>query len=172
MIRLVSVGRFTPAKRFDRLIRIVSRLRSEKFDVSLWLLGDGELREELYVLSSQLGISEYVTFWGFQNNPYKYVSKCDLFVCSSSSEGYSTAVTEAIILGIPVITTDCSGMGELLQDGKCGVITKNCEDSLYEGIKRLLTSPNALQYYSMAASERGKDFSIERIMKSVESVIS
>ena len=51
-------------------------------------------------------IEDTVTLWGFQTNPYKYMSKCDLFVCSSIVEGYSTAVTEALILD-SIITTNC-----------------------------------------------------------------
>ena len=75
---------------------------------------------------------------GYKENPYKYLAKCDLFVCSSYSEGFSTAVTEALILGIPVVTTYVSGMTELLGDNEYGIITSNDEISLYEAIKLLI----------------------------------
>lgn len=54
------------------------------------------------------------TLLGYNKNPYKYVRSCDLYVCSSRREGFSTAVTESLIVGTPVISTECSGAIELL----------------------------------------------------------
>ena len=90
-------------------------MKQSGYAFELWILGDGEEREMLqhYICKKQL--EDCVTLWGFQTNPYAFMTQSDLFVCSSISEGYSTAVTEALILGLPVVTTDCSGMNELLQ---------------------------------------------------------
>ena len=61
---------------------------------------------------------------GYQTNPYKYLAKCDLFVCSSHSEGFSTAATEALIVGVPVCSVEVSGMREMLgENNEYGVIT-------------------------------------------------
>jgi glycosyltransferase involved in cell wall biosynthesis len=106
---------------------------------------------------------DYVKLLGFHTNPYKYIVQGDLFVCSSRSEGYSTAVTEALVLGVPVITTDCSGMAELLKDGECGMITENDDEAFYEGLKSLLNDAAMLEYYREKAVERGKDFTIESL---------
>ena len=116
-------------------------------------------------------MQERVCLLGFHANPYKYLRQGDLFVCSSLSEGYSTAVTEALILGLPIITTDCSGMAELLQNGECGVITENDEAALYEGLKRLLADKSLLEHYRHKAIERGKEFSIEHLMKPIETIL-
>ena len=88
-----------------------------------------------------------MTLLGFDVNPYKYVAKMDLFVCSSQKEGYSTAVTEAVSLGIPVVTTKCSGMEEILHNGEYGLIVDNNENSLYEGLKNILDNPDKMNYY-------------------------
>ncbi len=96
------------------------------------------------------------------------MKECDLFVCSSISEGYSTAVTEALILGIPVVTTLCSGMEELLQNGECGMITPNSEDDLFKGIKSLLDNRKLLDQYRQKAIKRGHDFSIDKLVSNVE----
>ena len=116
-------------------------------------------------------MQERVCLLGFHANPYKYLRQGDLFVCSSLSEGYSTAVTEALILGLPIITTDCSGMAELLQNGECGVITENDEAALYEGMRRLLTDKSLLEHYRNKAIERGRDFTIEHLMKPIETIL-
>ena len=170
-IRLVSVGRFTTPKAYDRLLRIINQLIIEKYSVELWLLGDGEQRELLEAYINKNNLENVVTLWGFQDNPYAYLTQCDLFVCSSISEGYSTAVTEALILGLPVITTNCSGMHELLKNGECGIITENSEEALYIGLKQLLDNPSLLQHYRNKAIERGKDFSLQKLIEPIEKLL-
>ena len=171
VMRIVSVGRLTAIKAFDRLLRIVGKLKREKYKVELWLLGEGEKRKELENIILQESIDDVVTLWGFQSNPYKYMVHCDLFVCSSIGEGYSTAVTEALILGLPVVTTDCSGMDELLNSGECGIITDNSEEALYYGVKRMLDAPDILNKYKKMAIQRGRDFSISSLMKPIENCL-
>lgn len=172
VLRIVSVGRLTAVKAFDRLSRIVSKLKQQGYKVELWLLGEGEKRKELENIIIEENISDLVILWGFQSNPYKYMAQCDLFVCSSIGEGYSTAVTEALILGLPVVTTDCSGMAELLKDGECGIITENSEEALFEGIKRMLDNPDKLSYYKEKAIERGKEFCVSHLMKPIENLLA
>ena len=99
------------------------------------------------------------------------MARADLFVCSSRSEGYSTAVTEALILGLPVITTECSGMVELLKNGECGLITENDDEAFYEGLKSLLNDAAMLAHYREKAVERGKDFTIESLMEPIEKLL-
>ena len=169
--RLVSVGRFTTPKAYDRLLRIINKLIYEKYPIELWLLGDGEQRELLETYIKKNHLENVVTLWGFQENPYAYLAQCDLFVCSSISEGYSTAVTEALIFGLPVITTNCSGMHELLKNGECGIITENSEEALYIGLKQLLDNPSLLQHYRHKAIERGKDFSLQKLIEPLEKLL-
>ncbi len=171
VIRMVTTGRLEPQKAYGRLVKIIRRLLKEDFSTELWILGDGTERKMLeeYIVSNQLG--NVIQLLGFQTNPYKFLAQGDLFVCSSLAEGYSTAVTEALILALPVITTDCSGMGELLKDGEYGIITENSEDALYEGLKTLLSNTELLNYYKRKSVERGRDFQIETLMKPVENLL-
>lgn len=169
--KIVSVGRMAQQKAFDRLLHVVSKLKRDGFLFKLWLLGDGEQRKYLEQIIKEEQIEDTVTLWGFQTNPYKYMSKCDLFVCSSIAEGYSTAVTEALILGLPIITTNCSGMAELLKGGECGLITENDEISLYEGLKRILSNSQLLEFYRKKSVERGKQFSTKRLIEQVDTLL-
>jgi glycosyltransferase involved in cell wall biosynthesis len=168
---MVTVGRLEPQKSYMRLLRIAKKLIEKGMDVELWILGDGTERNLLEQYVSENKMQERVCLLGFHANPYKYLRQGDLFVCSSLSEGYSTAVTEALILGLPIITTDCSGMAELLQNGECGVITENDEAALYEGMRRLLTDKSLLEHYRNKAIERGRDFTIEHLMKPIETIL-
>lgn len=171
VLRLISVGRFVPQKAYDRLLRIVHRLVAEGYSLELWLLGDGEQRLLLENYIREYSLEKVVTLWGFCKNPYPYISQSDVFVCSSVSEGYSTAITEALILGKPVITTLCSGMNELLNNGACGMITDNSEEALYLGIKKCLDKPDLLLSYKKAVMLRSKEFSLSRIMENIEKIL-
>ena len=146
-IRLVSVGRFVPLKAYMRLLHIVKKLREQGYPVELWLLGEGEERANYEKYISEYELDDVVTLWGFERNPYPYIKASSLYVCSSEYEGYSTAVHEALIVGIPVVSTDVSGADELLHHGECGLITANDEESLYEGLKSLLNCPEKLDQY-------------------------
>ena len=171
-ITLVSVGSLKAVKGFDRLIRIHSRLRTDGYPVHTYLLGKGPDEEKLHQLVSSLSCEDTFTFIGYQTNPYKFVSRSDLFVCSSHSEGFSTAATEALIVGTPVCTVEVSGMKEMLgEHNEYGLITENSEDALYEGIKKLLDDPALLEHYRQQAAIRGKDFSTEETVKAVEDML-
>ena len=101
-----------------------------------------------------------------------YVSKCDLLVCSSYSEGFSTAATEALIVGTPVCTVEVSGMKEMLgNNDEYGIVTENDEEALYRGIKRLLDDPELLRHYRRQAAIRGKAFSTAETVKAVEDML-
>lgn len=170
-IKLVSIGRFENQKGYDRLLPIVRRLVDEGYDLSLTLLGDGSQRKSLELYINGNGLSERVSLPGFQSNPYPWLAGADLFVCSSRSEGYSTVVTEALILGLPVITTDCAGMGELLGCGRYGMIVDNDDEALYNGLKSLVVNPEKIDEYRNLASERGKDFKLSALMSQIETLI-
>ena len=171
-VKLVSTGSLKEVKGFDRLLSIVKRLIAESYPVHLYLLGKGPLKNQLEQYVHEHHLDNSVTFLGYQTNPYKYVAKCDLFVCSSHREGFSTAATEALIVGTPVCTTEVSGMREMLgEHNEYGIITENNEDALYEGVKSLLDQPDLLAHYKEKAAERGKTFSAEKTVQAVETML-
>ena len=169
---LIGTGKLVPIKGFDRLARIHCRLRSEGYPVHTWILGIGEEEQKLRALIRDQKIEDSFTLLGYQTNPYKYVAKCDLFVCSSHSEGFSTAATEALIVGTPVCTTDVSGMKEMLgEENEWGIVTDNAEDALYTGIKSLLDNPALLAHYKIKAAERSRTFSTENTVRAVQDML-
>lgn len=170
--RMIGVGKVVKNKGFDRLARIHKRLRDDGIPVHTYILGVGDQQEKIEEYLSENGLADSFTFLGYQTNPYKYVSKCDLFVCSSYAEGFSTAATEALIVGTPVCTVEVSGMREMLgENNEYGIITENNEEALYEGIKKLLSDPQLLRSYKEKAVLRGKAFSTENTVKAVEDMI-
>ena len=171
-VKLVAVGKINKTKGFDRLARIVKRLRNVGLNVHLYALGVGPDQPQIETWLKENGISDYYTFLGYQTNPYRFVAKCDLFVCASHAEGFSTAATEALIVGTPVCTVEVSGMKEMLgEHNEWGVVTDNDDEALYQGIKQLVEDPSLLAYYRSKAKERGEAFSTENTVKAVEALL-
>lgn len=168
-IRVCSVAKIMPSKGYDRLVRVHKRLTDEGYSHHVYILGVGEGKEKLEAYLAENGLSDSFTFLGFRDNPYKYVAACDLYVCSSRREGFSTAVTESLIVGTPVVSTCCSGAYELLgKENEYGIVTENSEDGIYEGMKTMLKEEALRRQYAEKAKERGQKFSTENTVLAVE----
>lgn len=168
-LNIFSIGRLTETKGFDRLIKAHKRILEKGINHNLLILGSGELKERLYSLACELRVENSVYFLGFKENPYKYLAHADLFVCSSRREGFSTAVTEALVLGIPIVSTLCSGAKELVgENGEYGIICANSSEGVFQGMYHMLKDPNTLNEYRKRAKERGDNFSSIKTVSEVE----
>lgn len=168
-LTVCSVAKLMPTKGFDRLLAVHKRLLEEGIRHKVCILGIGEEQKNLEREIARLGVQDSFLLLGFQKNPYQYVSRCDLYVCSSRREGFSTAVTEALVVGTPVVSTDCSGARELLGDkDEYGIVVENSTEGIYQGMKRMLSDPALLAYYKEKSKERGSFFSREQTVQAVE----
>lgn len=168
---LIGVGKIEKEKGFDRLARIHHKLQSEGESVSTYILGEGSGRNKINQYLNEHSITNF-HFLGYKTNPYKYLANCDLFVCASFAEGFSTAATEALIVGTPVVSTLVAGMKEMLgSDNEFGIITENDEGSLYFGIKDLIANPEKYEKYKKAAEKRGRYFNKKNTVNAVEGML-
>ena len=165
---VVSVGRLSKEKCFDRLLRVHRQLLDGGAAHDLWILGDGPEREMLSQMIADLHVEDSAKLVGYCENPYPYMADADLLVCSSRYEGLSTFVTEGLILGKPVVTTRCSGMDELLGDSEYGLITENSEEALLEGMRTMLRDACLRERYAARSAERGRDFSARQLTEKTE----
>lgn len=171
-LNIIGIGKLTNNKGFHRVLPIVNKLiHDDNLKVHYYILGSGSLENKLKEMIDLYKLNDSVTLLGYQMNPYKYLSKMDLYVCSSYSEGFSTATTEALILGIPTCTVDVPGMKEMLGENEYGLITENVDEELYKGIKILLCDSNLLEHYKKQALIRGKTFSLNNTTKAVEEML-
>lgn len=172
IINVVSVGRLVSAKGYDRLVRVHKRLLDEGLLHHMYVLGEGEMR--MYIEKEIADLNVYTTFHllGFNENPYKYVSRADVFVCSSRREGFSTAVTEALLLGVPVVSTCCSGAQELLgNNNEYGIVVDNSEDGIFDGLCKMLSDSSLREQYRNQSRVRARYFSKENTVQAVEQVL-
>ena len=171
-LRIISVGRLVNQKGYDRLLKAINKLRGEvKNDFELFILGEGELRSELEDYINSNNLNEVVKILGFVENPYKYIAKSDLFICSSRAEGFSLVIAEALVLGIPVISTNCSGPNELLNFGEYGMLVNNNENDLYKGLKEILNSNKLLEELKNKAKKRSNSFNYNETIDKIENYI-
>ncbi len=165
---VLSVGRFAPQKKFMRLLQAHKRLLDEGVTHDVWILGDGTQRPMLEQYVAENGLQDSVWMPGFMENPYSFMREADLLACSSIYEGYSTFISEGVVLGKPIVTTDVSGMRELLGDSEYGLIVEDDDEAFYQGLKQILTDVNCREGYAKAAESRSEDFSAERLTEMTE----
>lgn len=143
-----TVARIDSQKGIDRLLHISERLLDEKINHKLIIVGDGV---DFKKYSNEVNDKHLNNIYmlGFRSNPYKYVKKFNLFICSSYWESYSIVINEALVLGIPVVSTKCGGPEEVLQYGKYGVLTENNEEDLYLTVRKfLLEGASGIEVYN------------------------
>lgn len=121
-VRILSVGRMTREKRYDRLLEIAaSARRQSKRQIRMILAGDGPLRPQLEAQAAQLGLfPDGVEFRGSQEDIAPLYRDADLFLLTSDYEGSPNVVLEAMASGLPVVATRVGGVPELVQDGVTG----------------------------------------------------
>lgn len=167
-ITFISVGRLHNIKGYDRLIDICINLEKDYKNFELIIVGDGEERENLQRKITSHNASSYIKLVGYSSNPYKYMANADMYICSSIMEGYSTTVSEAMIIGLGIISTDCGGSDQILDNGKYGILTENNSKSLEDGIKIILDNNDLIDYYSKLSKKRAKIlFDLDKSMKSI-----
>lgn len=141
---LITVGRFMPQKGYDRLIKIMSNLnKCLKETIVLYIYGSGEEKSLYEKLILEFNLQENIILKDYTDNPYQFMKNADLFICSSRKEGYSTVISEAILLETPVVATNCSGVREQLGNNKYGIITENNSEDLQRKLYSIISDPNA-----------------------------
>lgn len=169
---IVSAGRLVKRKGFDDLLDAYAQTAT---GLPLCILGEGVERDALAARADALGLGERVRLLGYARNPFAILGRAEMFVSPSHCEGFPNAIAEAMVLGVPVISTDCpSGPGELLDEvetvgftgvhaGKYGLLVPvGRPDLLAQAIKQM-SNPGVRKHYSGRARERMNDFRIEAI---------
>lgn len=126
---LIGVGRDDPVKGFWHLIKAFYLVQKEIPQMRLIIMGDGSF-EQAKSLVSELQLEQKVYFPGVRKNPYKYLAASEMFLLSSYTEGFPNVLVEAMILGRPLISTDCrTGPAEILDHGKYGILVPDMGDT-------------------------------------------
>ena len=167
----ISVGTVFPQKGFDRLLKVHKRLLEEGFNHKIQILGDGYDFSNIKKLQEDLGVTESSTLAGFTDNPYPLIKNADFYVLSSRYEGFPTVLFEAITLKKKIIATDVSGVREMLENGKLGLIVENSEEGIYAGMKKALVEQNAFQNFEENLKNYQMPFNLKNSVNSIIKII-
>ena len=167
----ISVGTVFPQKGFDRLLKVHQRLLHEGFPHLVKIVGDGYDFENIKNLISELQITETLEMTGFTDNPYLSVKNADFYILSSRYEGFPTVLFEAVTLKKNIIATEVSGVREILENGKLGLIVENSEEGIYEGMKKALTHPESFDVYGETLKTYSMPFNLENSVNSIVQII-
>ncbi len=161
-LRVCYLGRLQEEKGADRLLEAHKRLLDEGKKLELIMVGDGCDMSKLRRYVDENGLKDSVHMLGYLDNPYPYMKTADLFVCPSRAEGFGLVLVEAMILDLPVMSTDCAGPNEILDGGKYGMTVENSTDGIYNGIKEFIENPYLLEKYSALSKERREDYGYDK----------
>ena len=170
-INFVSCGRLVPQKGYMRLLNVILQIIKDGYNFHLNIIGEGPERPNLELYINENKLNEYVTLSGYQENPYIIMGDSDCFICSSIAEGFSLVILESMILGIPVISTNCSGPNELLGNSEYGLLVENTNEGLYEGIKKILADNNILDKLKNKSKLRAQDFDMDETILNIEGIL-
>lgn len=164
-----AVGRLSPEKGFEKLIRAVAQLRQAGHEVQLWIAGDGDARADLEQLIGELGCGDYVRLLGHIADPKLFYEAIDIYALSSIREGLPNVVLEAMAMETPVMATRTAGVPMLVEDGKSGLLVEpGSVDSLVGGLAQLADAPDLCHRLAAAARRRVEEkFSFARRMEKI-----
>ncbi len=133
----VSIARLSVEKDHEKLIRAFAKLCETRGDIRLLVVGDGPLMPVLKRLVGRLGMEERVRLLGYRLNPFPYLKRAACFVMSSNYEGQGLVLFEAMILGIPIISTDIAACRSVVE-GRSGLLVENSAEGLFHGMEAFL----------------------------------
>lgn len=177
---LVAVGRLVPNKNFAMLIEAYARAAIAPH---LVILGEGPERCMLADLTRELGVADRVHLPGYVENPHAVMRHASLYASASNAEGFPNAMIEAMVLGLPVVATDChSGPSEILAMQPEGQITKmtpahygilvppEAREAMALGLQAM-TQTQTRNYYSAKARERAQTFDTQSVIRRYAALI-
>ncbi len=170
---ITALGTLTYRKGFDFLIRSFSRFLNSfpDADAGLVIIGEGPKKDEFIALSENLNTINRVIFTGFLQNPYPYLASSDVFAMTSTNEGISNALLEAMYLKNTPISTKAGGSEEVITDGKNGLLVDYGDEEQFSLVLQKLFNDRSLTN-SIALKARQQvieKFSLEHMSRKIQS---
>ena len=174
---ILAVGRLSPEKQFGKLISSFEEFKRGFPKAGLVIAGEGSQRESLNHRVFELGLEEHVLLAGYCPNIPSIMSRSSLLVISSSTEGLTFTLLEAMALRLPIISTSVGEIPEVLQYGENGILIENVERELVPAMSAVVSdSGAACDRAERASAKLARDFSsrsmAEQYSRVYESIIT
>lgn len=146
-VTLCSCGRVSKEKGYDIAVEAARCLKHDHVDFIWYFVGDGSELEQIKQMIAQYGLSDDVITLGSQENPYPWISQCDIYVQPSYEEAQPLSIMEAQILLKPIVSTNTVGGKNVISDGSDGLLVSIDGPSVAEGIRRLIDHPDLAERF-------------------------
>lgn len=154
-------GRLEDRKNPLAIIETAHILKQQGKDYPCYIMGQGELLEQVKEKINEYGLNEQVTLLGYQQNPYPLFAQASIICMQSQAEGFPTVFAEGMALGKPFVSTNVSGTSEMSNNGQCGIIIDSPQ-ACANAIIKLLENENLYQEMSKNCVEHIQNFSMDR----------
>ncbi len=168
--RIISIGRLTSIKRFDRLINAFAKICNNNPNWHIDIFGDGSDKDMLNSQISKLHLNDRVIIHPSTNDIFKEMKKSQFLVMTSESEGFPLVLIEAMACGIPCVSFDCPyGPGEIIEHNKTGLLAANGDISDFANkMNYLMMNPEIIEKMSKEARLSAVKYKKETVMKAWE----
>lgn len=140
---VTTLGRLTAIKQHELFLAMAQRVAADQPSAVFLIVGDGERRADLERESERLGLSHRVRFLGWRRDLPTMYAATDVFVLTSRNEGTPVALIEAMASGVPGVSTDVGGVGDVIESADVGIrVPDGARDALASAVNRLLDSPD------------------------------
>lgn len=158
---IITVARLDPVKRLDVLLEVVCELNKRR-RVTAAIVGSGPLRAELEKMAERLGVRDRIIFAGYQANVSEWLRRSRIFVLTSDSEGLSLAVMEALVMGLPIVTSRVGDIEDIVSNGINGYLAApGATPTFVDRIMCLLDNEERRMQFGAAASQAASEVSVE-----------
>jgi glycosyltransferase involved in cell wall biosynthesis len=167
VLRLLTVGRLSVTKRIEMLIDAVDILHRTACKLHMTIVGGGQMERQLRKIVTERDLSDVIKITGridSKKMPDLYRQN-DIFISASMQEGMSNAMLEAMASGLPIVTTRCEGLAELI-DGNGLIIERDNIEDIAKAVKRLADNPELYKQMSIAARIQAEKFDWANIASS------
>lgn len=164
---VAAAGRLANVKNYPLLIAAIADLAA-RTPVYVWILGEGPERARLEALARESGIGPSVRFLGFQQNPWRFISRAEVFVLTSTYEGFGNVIIEAMACGTPVVATRSPGTVEIIEHERNGLLVGSTPSELAAAIRRVLNDDGLRARLIAAARESVTDYATPAVAERYE----
>ena len=169
-IILISVGRLTSDKGFDRLIDLLFPVLSGYHNTHLVIIGEGILHDTLVKKISHLKIVDRIHLLGIRNDVAELLSASNIFVFASKVETFGIVVAEAMMAGIPTVAIDILGLNEVVENEISGILINEdkIEEEFAKAVIRLINNNNLCSRMGMNARKSALErFEVEKVLSQI-----
>lgn len=173
VILVGSLGNIRPAKAYDILLKAAALLKERPGQAFRFVIagqGKAGLEESLLQLRAELGLEDTVKFLGYEDEPASFLANLDVFLLSSTSEGFSIATIQAMAAGLPVVVTRSGGPQEIVTHGETGwLVAPGRPDAISEALMMLAEHPKlADQIASKGRAHAKAKFDLQTMLEGYE----